>query len=185
MVGLVLTAEQIRSAPSEVRQWLKAVLEAELGWDLVEHGPEAARFRLAACSLEEAAGILERIRNDYVTAQVFFELGREGAPAGAHFGDLCRLTFLDMARHTRVGNFQQLAACLETIAAAFRDVKGDPGAILFAFDQRGGLYLHQATHQSIARLWQQLVAPEGSPSASAGPGSSMPMPPLAASPAAE
>jgi hypothetical protein len=172
MTGILLSAEQVRSAPVEVRSWLRGVLEAELGWEA--HEIEAAGTAVAACSPEEAEQILDRIRDDYLSTQVFFELGRDQPPAAGR-GDLHRASFLDIARHTRVADFQQLSSCLETITAAFREIRRDPDSNLFAFDQRGGLYMHAVTHQSIARLWHAIVARQPSAQSPAEARSAPPM----------
>jgi hypothetical protein len=159
MVGLILSAEQIRTAPPEVRQWLRAALEAELGGEPAAGSAIADLSQsLAVCGPGEAEELLDRIRNDFLSTQVFFELGREAPPAAGLPDDLHRVTFLDIARHTRVGNMQHLAACLETITAAFRLVRDDPSAALFAFDPRGGIVLRRGTHESISTLWHRLVA---------------------------
>ena len=159
MSGLILSAEQIRSAPPEVRHWLRGQLEAEFGGEaagtngLGELGPS-----LAVCGLGEAEELLERIRSDFFSTQVFFELGSEVTSAGGLPDDLHRVTFLDIVRHTRVGNVQHLADCLDTITTAFRIVRDDPVAALFAYDAQGGVVMHRGTHDSISTLWHRLVA---------------------------
>ena len=158
MVGLVLTPEQVKSAPPEVRAWLHAMLEAEYG------GPDLRQGRdehgaLAAMEPEEALAVLERIRGDFLTTQVFFELGRESAAAAQVPPPMHRLAITDMMRHTQIGDVQHLGACLEAIGTAFRAVRGDPDAVLVAFDQRGGCYVHAGTQHSIQTAWRQLAGP--------------------------
>ena len=160
MAGLLLTSEQIRTAPAEVRHWLKTVIDAEFELGALQEPAEHPRHELTACTLENAKAVLERIRSDYISTQVFFELGREVPLAAPSQGPLYRLSLPDIARHCRLRNFEHLAACLETITAAFREVRQDPEASLFASDQRGGLYIHEGTHSSIARLWHELVLGE-------------------------
>jgi hypothetical protein len=121
---------------------------------------EPPRTTLAACTLEEAAAVLERIRSDYVSTQVFFELGREAPVGMLNQGQLFRVSLPSIARHCRVRNFEHLTTCLETITGAFREVRRDPEASLFALDQRGGLYVHEVIHHNIAKLWHQLVLGE-------------------------
>lgn len=178
MVGLVLSPEQVRSAPPEVRAWLHALLEAEYG------GPDLRGGRndhatLAALEPDEAAAVLQRIGSDFLTTQVFFELGRESAAAAQVPPHLHRVAIPDMLRHTQIGDVQHLAACLDAIAGAFRAVRGDPEANLVGFDQHGGCYVHATTRQSIQAVWRQLARQ----SAPVGPAAEAP-PPAAVQPAA-
>lgn len=156
MVGLVLTPEQVKSAPPEVRAWLHAMLEAEYGGPDLRSGQDEDA-RLAALEPEEAAAMLDRIRSDFLSTQVFFEFGREPSAAAQLPPHLHRVAIPDILRHTQIGDVQHLAACLDAITAAFRAVRGDPDAALFAFDQGGGCYVHVATRQSIQAVWRQLA----------------------------
>ena len=156
MVGLVLSPEQVKSAPPEVRAWLHAMLEAEYGGPDLRPGRDD-HATLAALAPEEAASILDRIRGDFLATQVFFELGRESATAAQAPPNLHRVTIPDILRHTQIGDVQHLAACVDAITAAFRAVRGDPEAALMAFDQGGGCYVHAATCQSIRAVWRQLA----------------------------
>jgi len=162
MVGIVLTPEQIKAAPPEVRGWLRAQIDSDLGpafgsapHDPPHDRPHTALETLAALSLPEAAGVLQRIHDDYPTCQVFFELGREGG--ADHPGQLHRVAVAEMARHTRIADGRRLIGCVEAINAAFQAVRGDGAATLFAFDQHGGCYVHPVTHQSIQQLWREVV----------------------------
>ena len=153
MVGLVLTPEQVKSAPPEVRAWLHTMLEAEYGGPDLRAGRDEHNA-LAALGPEEAGAVLERIRGDFLTTQVFFELGRDlaaGAPMPPH---LHRVAISDILRHTQIGDVQHLGACLDAITAAFREVRGDPQAVLLGFDQGGGCYVHAATKQAIQAVWR-------------------------------
>jgi hypothetical protein len=162
MTGLILTSEQVRAAPPEVRQWLKGLLEAELGAAPEAHEREAEAPALAACSPAEARQMFDRIRGDYLASQVFFELGRASAGPFVRPDHLHRIALVDIARHTRLGNLHHVAAALEMITMAFRDVRNDSDAALLAFDGRGAVYIHEVTHHSVARLWQDLVFGQGS-----------------------
>jgi hypothetical protein len=159
MVDLVLNADQIRSAPREVREWLKSVVEQELArGDTYEEQPrQAPSLALAECSPQEAALILEQIQNDYLASQVFFELGRED-PLDRDRSSLLRRTSLEqIMHHVKFTDIEHLAVCLDEISDAFRTVRSDPNAALFAFDGEGGCYVHQTTRRSIRALWQTLV----------------------------
>jgi hypothetical protein len=175
MVDLVLKAEQVRSAPREVKDWIGMILMEELA---LESGPvhrdeHAGEPKLAECSPEEAGLVLEQIRDDYLACQVFFELCRDTTRARAEGSELHRIAIQDILRHTRLGDAQHLAACLDRISEAFQAVRRDPDAALFAFDRTGGLYVHETTRRSIKALWQALVMSR-LPSASELPGMAAP-----------
>ncbi len=180
MVGIVLTPEQIKAAPPDVRAWLRGQIDSDLGpalaapHDAAHERPHTALETLAAMGLPEAAAVLERLRDDYPTCQVFFEFGRDGVAAQA--GALFRITVAELARHTRIADGRRLIGCIEAINAAFQAVRGDATATLFAFDQQGGCYVHPSTHQSIQQLWRDVVGM----ACSAEPGPAA-RPPLAAS----
>ena len=128
---------------------------------------------LAECSGEEAALVLEQIRDDYLTSQVFFELSRDVSREGSVPSGLHRIAIADILRHTRLGDGEHLATCLDRINAAFQAVRGDQTAMLFAFDQMGGIYIHDATWRSSKALWNALVTTR-LPNASELPGMAMP-----------
>jgi hypothetical protein len=181
MVDFVITAEELRSAPQQVREWLAAQLLGAVGGAAMPPAAEARQEpTLAAITPEEAAGMLELLRNDYLSSQVFFELGRDASDYALQRPAAHRIALADIVRHTRLGDLDHLAACLDAIAAAFRQVHPDPAAMLFAFDQSGGLYVHESTRKSIKSLWRAIVtseAPAVTPSAFTVPaGPSVPLP---------
>ncbi|CAH2604448.1 conserved protein of unknown function [Rhodovastum atsumiense] len=161
MVGLVLSPEQVKLAPPEVRAWLHALLEAEYGNPEL-HGAREAHETLAAMTPEEAAAVLAQIREDFLAAQVFFELGRESGYTPHLPAHLHRVAIPDIMRHAQIGELEHLAACLDRITVAFRAVRGDPEAVLVAFDQGGGCYVNTATRRSIQAIRRQVVRPAGS-----------------------
>jgi len=167
MVHLVLTADQIRSAPPEVRQWVRNLLAAELELAIEPdgHGAVAAPRALAECSVDEAALILQQIQNDYLTCQVFFELGREDAAGKVRPEPVRRTSLAEIMHHTKLSDVEHLVACLDEIRRAFHETGGNPEAALFAFDQQGNCYVHETTRRSIRALWQALVASRAGPSA--------------------
>jgi hypothetical protein len=160
MVGFTFSAEQIRSAPPEVRRWIEEQITRTLGLPItgVHDGAETHSGGIAVCSLEEAAAILQRIQEDYLACQVFLELGREGGSGVSYPPELHAIGIADILRHTRIGEGSRLAACFQAINAALQEIRGDPQATLFAFDQRGTCYVHEATHRNIRQLWQDFVA---------------------------
>jgi hypothetical protein len=155
MISVLLTADQIRSAPPQIRNWFRELLEHELTVGRVSAVPPSRA--LAKCSVDEAALILEHIQSDYLACQVFFELGREEPVERTHFPDLHRISVQEIMHHVRLGDVHQLAACLEQIGEAFRVIRSDPEATLFAFDDMGGCYIDQTTRQSIRSVWETLV----------------------------
>lgn len=163
MTSFSFTAEQVRSAPPEVRRWM--VQEIGQALTLAQRPAfdpvEGQRVALAACSIEEATQILDRTCGDFVLMQIFFELAREGAPGRAGPA-LHVLDVGEMLHHTRLATGEALVRGLESINAAYREVSGQPQATLFGFDDRGHIYLHQQTHQSIRHLWERLspLAPQ-------------------------
>ncbi len=169
MVGLVLSPEQVKSAPPEVRAWLHTLLEAEYGGPDLRPGRDE-HAALAALAPEEAAALLDRIRGDFLTTQVFFEFGRDPVGTAQVPPNLHRVAIPDILRHTQIGDVQHFAACLDAITATFRALRGDPDAALFAFDQGGGCYVHATTRQSIHAVWRQLAGalprPQPGPEAS-------------------
>ncbi|MBV8649988.1 MAG: hypothetical protein JO255_00890 [Alphaproteobacteria bacterium] len=161
MIGISISPEQLATAPAEVRHWLEKEIAATFAMVArAQHDVDpSAATRIAACRPEEAARIFELIKGDYVTCEVFFELGRElgaAAPGQPLYG----IRLGDLARHARLDDSGRLVACREAINAAFRTVRQDEQATMLGFDQLGHLFIHTATHQSIQMLWTQLMASE-------------------------
>jgi hypothetical protein len=154
MVGLTLSAEQIRNAPPEVRRWLEQELLASLGLQPPSTEPNAPP--LVACSAEEAGKVLSLIRGMIPVVSVFFELGREGTRTDIEGIETFRLD--DILRHTRLQNLEQVVACLDSIDEAVRQVRGDPEATFYGLDGRGYCFVAQRTQRSIARVWQEMIA---------------------------
>ena len=96
---------------ARVREFIEALIRGELDAALAR-----PRYgRRAKGTADEVGGVAGHRHGSRT-----LELGREAPSAFTPPGDLHRLTFQDIARHTRVGNMQPLAACLATIAAALR-----------------------------------------------------------------
>lgn len=159
MVDLVISAAQIKSAPHEVKEWIRATILDELALESEPgHGLEnRTGAALAECSLEEASLVLEQIRDDYIACQVFFELGRDSLREQTVPPELHRIAIANILRHIRLGDPKHLGTCLNRIGEAFQAVRHDPNATLFALDRAGGLYVHDTTKASIEALWQALV----------------------------
>ena len=180
MVDFVITADELRSAPQPVRDWFAAQLFGPQAATAVPPPApaEARESTLAALTTEEATHMLDLLRGDFLAYQVFFELGREGAEYALQRPAAHRIALADILKHTRLADLDHLAACLDAITIAFRQVRQDPSAMLFAVYQRGGLYVHEGTRKSIKALWQTIVSAQlqGAQSPGIPDGPTMPIP---------
>lgn len=70
MVGITLSPEQIKSAPSDVREWLAHEITASLGLGLVAEHAETCP-QLSICSQREAEAIFARVSGMFSTADFF------------------------------------------------------------------------------------------------------------------
>lgn len=157
MTSFTFSAEQIRSAPPAVRQWIENEVVATLRalTEAPHQPPPAHSAELAACTPEEALQVFEAIRDDYATALVFLELARE-APIVGSSPPLHALSLGDMMRHTRLTD-GRLVECFRAINQIFQQIRKDPEAALFGFDEANHVYIDAATHRSIRALWEELV----------------------------
>lgn len=154
MVGITLSAEQIRSAPPEVRHWLEqqvAALLSPLPVQPPHPGPQLAR-----CYRQELQNILAQIQNLLPVVSVFLELGREAASVPMHGMRALRLT--DILRHTRLQSVDQVVECLDVISDVLRRLRGDDNAMLCAVDRDGRCYVAEETAANILALWRDIVA---------------------------
>jgi hypothetical protein len=165
MVGITLSPEQIRAAPLEVRQWLEHQIAASLGFRATASAPMESPEHLVACTSQEAMAIYSAVRGMLPVVNVFFELGRQGEGVG--HGDLEAFRLADIARHARLPDLQQLAACLDIIDRVFRDVREDASATLYAVDPKGYCVIASKTQQSIMEVWSHMVSSQEFPGAEA------------------
>jgi len=159
MTSLTFSMEQVKSAPLEVRRWIEREITATLA-ALNDSQRGAAQIHaptIAACSPEEAAEVFEAIRGDFLLSQVFFELARD-TPDSHDAAPLHPLRIADILRHTRLSDGDRLVDCFTALNQAFQAVHNDPDATLFGFDQYEHVFVHPTTHDSIRRLWEQLLA---------------------------
>jgi hypothetical protein len=178
MVGVTLSPEQIRNAPPEVRRWLEQALLAAFGLQQPTAGVKAPQ--LAACTVEESAAVFSLIQGMLPVVNVFFELGRQGISVGDE--DLTAFRVTDILRHTRLQAVEQVIACLDTISAAVRRVRGDSSAAFYGLDNGGHCFISAQTQRSILQIWQQVIAArnldastvDGSTVSSAEPGMAPP-----------
>ncbi|GLH78894.1 hypothetical protein SSBR45G_38030 [Bradyrhizobium sp. SSBR45G] len=159
MIGITLSADQIRSAPPEVRRWIEHQVLASLGL-----GPEAAQTpalptqgaHLVACSIEDAAKVLAQIQSALPAVNVFFEFGRPGIAMGQPPIMMFRL--IDILHHTRLQNIGQVMASLEMINKALVEVRHDPSVRFCGFDNEGHCLIAPETQRAIASVWQSVIA---------------------------
>jgi hypothetical protein len=157
MIGITLTADQIRNAPAPVRQWIEQQVSASLG--PVPQAPSATppqTAHLLACSAEHIAGILDHIRGVFPAVNVLFEFGRPGITYGQ--SKVMAFRLIDILHHTRLEDVGQVMTCLEMINQALTVVKGDPSARFCGFDNEGHCFIAPQTQASIATLWQTMLA---------------------------
>ena len=162
MTGFTFSAKQIRSAPAEVRRWIEQEIAAAFRAVAIPAPASAQTPELAACTPEEALRVFELIRYDFAAAQVFLELGRE--PPIGH-GDPV-LTRSISATSSVI--FASAMIGSPTVSRSFMQVRNDPEATLFGFDQANHVYVHEVTYRSIRRLWEELAQLQ-SPSKGAAP----------------
>ncbi|MGE5271970.1 MAG: hypothetical protein ACM3JG_20110 [Thiohalocapsa sp.] len=167
MTAFTFSAEQIRSAPPEVRRWIaNEIAHALAGIAGPQSGmprPEMLRpeqapqpMALAACTLPQALQVFELIGGDPVAARLFFELGRDSTvPSG--MPGLHVLRTADLMRHAGLAGDDALIAGLTAIDRAFRQVTGEAAGNLFGFVDAAHLYVHEMTQASIRRVWEELV----------------------------
>ncbi|WP_315736400.1 MULTISPECIES: hypothetical protein [unclassified Bradyrhizobium] len=159
MIGITLSADQIRSAPPEVRRWIEHQVLSGLGL-----GPEAPptpalpaqSTHLVACSVEDAAKVLAQIQSALPAVNVFFEFGRPGIAMGQPPIMMFRL--IDILHHTRLQNIGQVMASLEMINKALIEVRHDPSVRLCGFDNEGHCLIAPETQRAIASVWQSVIA---------------------------
>jgi hypothetical protein len=157
MIGITLTADQLRAAPAEVRQWIEREVIAALGLPVQPSRAEAAvEPQLASCSVDEVAAILAQIQGVLPAVNVLFELGRQGAMIPQTGVGAFRL--IDIAHHTRLQNIAQVITCLDLITEALRRVRGDANAAFCGFDRDGHCFVDVDTQRNIFRLWQNVIA---------------------------
>lgn len=167
MAGFTLSAEEIRLAPTAVRQWIEGAIAASLSasteaqQESIGHSGE-----LAACTTEEALQIFQLIQQDVAATLVFLELAHE--PIGTTSAFLNAFDIDEIIRHTRL-TAPVVAQSLITINKIFQQVRKDPEAMLFGFDQTDHVYIHATTHRSILALWQGLIQMAAAPIAAATP----------------
>ncbi|HUN43894.1 MAG TPA: hypothetical protein VMU81_26685 [Acetobacteraceae bacterium] len=154
MLGISLTADQVRAAPPEVRHWLEQQL---IGlFSPAAEATHAVPRHLALLGPDDARAVLEQIEDLLPVVTVFFELGRENASTPAQGLRVFQLT--DILRHTRLQTVGQVVECLDVINDALRHVRQDPEALICAVDRDGRCFVTEATSRAVLALWHGIVA---------------------------
>ena len=156
MIGVTLTADQIRNAPAPVRQWIEQELTAALA--LAPRPPASAppqAAHLVACSVDDVTGVLDRIEGVLAAVNVFLEFGRTGIVYGQP--GMMAFRLMDIMHHTRLQTVDQVMACLDMINRALIEVKSDPSVRFCSFDTEGHCFIAPQTQASIAALWQDMI----------------------------
>jgi hypothetical protein len=156
MTGFTFSAEQVRSAPPEVRRWIEGEIVRALRGPLNDDTSKAQANGLNACSFEEVVQIFNLISSNFIVAQVFFELGRE-TPFTHNIPQLHALDFGDIIRHTQLSDAARVIDCLNAINQALQTVRGDPEASLFLSDEAGHVFVHDTTSRNFRKLRDQLI----------------------------
>jgi hypothetical protein len=169
MTSFTFSAEQLRTAPPEVRRWAEAEIARAFA-PLAERQPAPVHSApLAVCTPAEAAQVFELIKGDFLLSQVFFELARDTMETSSE-GALHALSIGDIIRHTRLSDGDRLVEYFTALNAAFQRVRNDADATLFGFDAYGHVFIHETTHRSIRRVWEALHTEAPHTGAAALPG---------------
>lgn len=157
MIGITLSAEQVRGAPPEVRRWLEHEIATSFGLGAPAH-PETEQIatRLIGCNPAEAASMLELVQGLLPVVNVFLELGREAASMPVHGLRAFRLA--DLMRQARLSAPQQVVECLDVLTDALRRVRGDAEALFYLLDDRGHCLVAEPTMRSVLHVWQEIVS---------------------------
>lgn len=158
MIAFTISAEQLRTAPPEVRRWIENEIAAALAPPPADRRTDQAapELDLAACTYQEASALYEAIRRNAHITQVFFELSRGAAVSGSA---IRLLSITDMMRHTRLDP-QRLMEALGVIEHLFRQLRADSAASLLATDGESHIFVRQETCQHIKTLWEHFATVE-------------------------
>ncbi|HTV32655.1 MAG TPA: hypothetical protein VME69_06080 [Methylocella sp.] len=158
MTSFTFSAEQVKSAPPEVRHWIENEIIKALALPphAVPESSTAHENALAACSVDEVAQVFNLISGNFLVTQVFFELARETHLARP-IPPLHALNLSDIQRHVQIADGEVLIQCLNVINQALQRVRNNPDTSLFGSDEQGHIFVHQMTHQNIRQLREKLA----------------------------
>lgn len=155
--GVVLTREQILSAPNDVKNWLKHTLfneeASQEDFILEQNGVISGDGELAICNALEIKNILIKLNLNYLALQIFFQLGCNYWNPTTGERHAYPLKLSDFRRHTDVDNTMQLRRGIHYINEALRELRGDSEATVCQIDAHGHYRVHCITQQRIYRFW--------------------------------
>lgn len=153
MIGITLSVDQIRTAPTEVRRWIEREVCRSLGLLPTGLSGDATGSRLVACTAQDVGGILAAVRDILPAVNVFFEFGREGISLEG----VEAFRLVDIMHHARLQSVAEVIACLDMINQTLRQIRNDQAAAFCGFDQDGHCFIAAETRQNITRLWRSVV----------------------------
>ncbi|MGY4284280.1 hypothetical protein ACVWXO_003500 [Bradyrhizobium sp. LM2.7] len=143
MIGITLTADQISSAPIEVRRWIEH--EVIAGLRLAPQASASASasspprsIRPAICNEYEMAAIFSRLRGMPVALSVLFEFRQPGIAFGNP--PLKSFRLMDILHNSKLENIEQMMTGLDAINAALAELRDDPGFRFCGFDNERSLF---------------------------------------------
>jgi hypothetical protein len=163
MVGIVLSEEQVRSAPPEVRRWLHGLMERTLQPGHEVHfdrgGFHYAADDLAVCSAEEVLRLFSAVKHEPLAAELLFRLGRDNydRPTGRHAAQ--PVTAAELLEGVPLAP-AQLDAALARLNEVLRQLRGDANAVLFRRDDSGSYLVNERTQWNIHQLLVHLLEAE-------------------------
>jgi hypothetical protein len=166
MISITISADQIRSAPTDVRKWIEGEVAGALGLQAPTPATQRQGERLAVCSAEEVGAILSLIQGALPVVNVFFELGHQGVSFGQ--GELEAYRLSDLLHRARLHSVEQVVACLDVINEALQRIRGTAKVSLYGLDNQSHCFIAAQTQQNIRNLWKHVVESnqmltEGSP----------------------
>ncbi len=158
--SIVLTPEQLASAPEAVRRWLLDtcgdIEAAERGFVLDRHGNQTSGDGLAICEMLEIKHLLHALSEDFQSCQILFELGCDyyNPQTGQRRGHIVRLT--DFLHRTDARNLTEVERGLHAINLALGHLRHDPEATIYRPDGHGNFHVHEITQHAIYQIWRRL-----------------------------
>jgi hypothetical protein len=129
MTSFTFSAEQVKSAPPEVRRWIENEVARALAMQTTPaHDSSKMQVNaLAACTIDEVAEIFSLISGNFLVTQVFFELARD-TPITQSIPSLHALNLSDIQRHVQLADGHVLFECLSVISQALQRIRNDADA---------------------------------------------------------
>jgi hypothetical protein len=165
MVGIVLTAEQVKTAPEEVRRWIEATLRKELSLE-AHHPYQRDGFRyaedgLAICAFPEISQIFTLLRREPAACRLFLQLGADNYDRAHGVHTARPVALAALARHLGTEGPDALMPLLELINNALRQVRRDDEATLFQLEGEDRVIVHPETQWHIFQLLQLVSGAAG------------------------